>query len=316
MAPAVSFVVPCYNYGRFLGDCLRSIFTQQNAPELEVLVVDDASTDNTAEVLRAFADPRLRVITHAKNRGHIASINEAFGEARGELIARIDADDRYRPHFLSLALAKLRACPSVGLVYGDAAFIDTDGAFLAERSHALHVGDFRGNELEPLLLQNYICCPTVIARRRAWDEVLPIPPEVVFEDDWYCSLRIARKWEFYYIDQVLADYRIHPGNHHSKVISDGREEASVFWLLDRMFDDGAALPPDFRRRVYAAHYLTVADKYFGEGMDADARRCYLESLRRRPGGALDPGLVRRLFGTLIGRSAYESLKSTLKSISQ
>src|SRR6266571_2177447 len=94
--PLVSFVVPCYNYGRYLPDCLASIFGQEGAHDFEVIVIDDGSTDNTSEVLRSFTDPRMEVICHSKNLGHVATVNEGLRQARGTFVARIDPDDRYR----------------------------------------------------------------------------------------------------------------------------------------------------------------------------------------------------------------------------
>src|SRR5262245_28610138 len=127
MKPLVSFVVPCYNYGRYLDSCLASIFGQEGQHDFEVIVVDDASTDNTLEVLHAFTDPRLRIIYHRVNLGHVATINEGLSQARGTFIARIDPDDRYRPYFLTTVLEKFLAFPDVGMVYGDAALINEHG---------------------------------------------------------------------------------------------------------------------------------------------------------------------------------------------
>src|ERR1051325_1589162 len=126
-SPLVSFVIPCYNYGRYLPDCLASIFAQQGGHEFEIIGIDDASTDNTAQVLRDFHDPRMRVIHHERNLGHVAAMNRGVSEARGAFIARIDPDDRYRPGFLSTVLSKFEEFPELGLVYGDAALIDESG---------------------------------------------------------------------------------------------------------------------------------------------------------------------------------------------
>src|SRR6201993_820636 len=125
--PLVSFVVPCYNYGRYIPDCISSIFKQEARVDFEVIAIDDGSTDNTREVLRSCQDPRLRVIIHERNLGHIDTVNEGLAAARGAFIARIDPDDRYRPRFLTSVLGKFREYPEVGLVYGDVALIDDCG---------------------------------------------------------------------------------------------------------------------------------------------------------------------------------------------
>jgi glycosyltransferase involved in cell wall biosynthesis len=316
--PLVSFVIPCYNYGRYLAECFASIFKQEACVDLEVIAIDDASTDNTREVLRSHQDPRLRVIIHERNLGHIHTVNEGLAAARGAFIARIDPDDRYRPWFLTSVLGKFREYPEVGLVYGDVALMDDCGKVNVERCDRTHQGaDFKGNEFVPLLEENFICAATTMARREAWHKVLPIPAGLAF-NDWYLNIMMARTYEFYYIHRVLADYRVHPANHHTKISRDKTEEASVLWLLDQVYgqrEDSKNLEQaklHAKKRVYAAQYLTLAEKYFGFNMNEDARRCYISALRSRPSCLLRPGVARRFAATLIGRQWLEAGRAVLK----
>jgi glycosyltransferase involved in cell wall biosynthesis len=318
--PLVSFLVPCFNYGRYLGECLDSIFGQRAAAPFEVIAIDDASTDDTARVLGARRDPRLRVITHTVNRGHVATMTEAIGEARGAFVARIDPDDRYRPDFLSATLERLVEDPSVGLVYGDAALIDEEGRVLQESLGSRRGGrPFKGNELVALLEHNFICAPTVIGRRDAWTRALPVPSGLAF-NDWYFMLMMAREWDFCYVPRVLADYRVHAANHHVRIVLDRTEEPSVLFLLDRIFGDRELIPAleaakrRARDRVYAAQLLTLARKYFGAGMYADARRCYLRAARHRPRLLLTPAVARQLAATVLGPVAYERSKARLRAL--
>ena len=316
--PLVSIVVPCFNYGRFLGSCLEAIFSQEGGHSFEVIVIDDASTDETQGVLADHADPRLRAITHSKNQGHIASVSEGFLESRGRLLARIDPDDRYKPWFLSETLAKLRTHPDVGFVYGDAALIDDEGKVTCETSDRIHQGrDFKGNEFIALLFENFVCAPTGIGRREAWLEAMPLPPHLAF-NDWFFNLMIARRHEFYYINRVLAEYRVHGSNHHVRIVADRTEEPSIQYLLDRIFRE-TELDPMLEKakqavcgKVYAAQYLILAEKYFGINMNADARRCFWSAVRRRPSYLLQSGMFRRFVATLIGRRRYEIGKAVLK----
>jgi len=293
MEPSVSFVVPCFNYGSYLGDCLTSILSQDGAHDFEILVIDDGSTDSTGEVLRACPDPRLRIIAHPVNRGVVATV-----------------------------LEKLNAYPGVGVVYGDVALIDHAGRVTQESSDRVHGGmDFHGSEFRRLLEANVVASPTLIARREVWREAFPIPEPLAF-DDWYYTLMMARRAEFYYVHRVVAECRVHPANHHTRIVREGKEEPSIFWLLDRIFSDGEALPEigepreRVRRRVYGAHYLTLADKYFGLRMRADARRCYLRAVRLRPDYWLRADVVRRLIATFIGYAPYEGLKTAVKSLAR
>jgi glycosyltransferase involved in cell wall biosynthesis len=309
--PLVSVVVPSYNYGAYVGETVRSALAQDADVPLEVVVVDDASSDDSVEVLRAIGDPRMRLWCHERNQGHVVTINEGFARARGRFIARIDSDDRYRPWFLRETLAVLRARPEVGLVWGDVALIDPEGRLLEERAAGVHAGrDHQGNELLALLERNFIPAPTVIARREAWAGALPIPPGLGFSD-WYLSLELARRWDFFHRGRVLADYRVHPRSLHHRMTLDRSEEATVFRLLSRLFAEEPRLAGQ-RGRVYGAQCLMLADKYFAAGMTADARRCYLRALRHRPALARHPGLLRRLGGAVVGRRAYEAVKAWVR----
>jgi glycosyltransferase involved in cell wall biosynthesis len=314
--PLLSIVIPSYNYARFLGDCLTSIFNQTGAPPFEVVVVDDGSTDETPQVLEMYADPCLRVVRHERNRGHIATINEALGLARGTFIARIDPDDRYRPHFMAEVCRVLIENPEVGFVYARAALIDERGSETGPITTAPHEGDHKGSEFLRLLERNFVCAPASAGRREAWLEHVPVPDGLAF-NDWYFSVLIARRHPFYFLDDVIADYRVHGANHHTRISKDGSEERSIFWLLDRVFepnDDGFVFEPsreEVMRRVYGAHYLDLAEKYFGFGHNADARRCYLAAIRNRPSFLSDPGVARRFGATVVSRRMYDRTKALL-----
>ncbi len=316
----ISFIVPCYNYARFLPECVESILKLEGDFEWELVLIDDASQDNTQDVIRSFSDPRIRVITHPVNLGHARTMNEGLRAARGAFIARIDPDDRYRPGFLTAVMGKFDAFPEVGLVYGDVALIDEKGQVTVGRCDREHGGrDFKGNELVRLLERNFICAPSVIARRSVWLEAAPVPEHLAF-NDWYFSVMMARAHEFYYVDEVIAEYRVHAANHHSTIAREKTEEASILWVLDRVFASMESTleieqaKQAARRRIYGSQYFDMANKYFGWAHEHDARRCYLAALRHRPAYLTDAGLLRRLGATCIGRQRYDRLKSMARSI--
>jgi glycosyltransferase involved in cell wall biosynthesis len=316
--PLVSFVVPCYNYGRFLRDCLDRIFAQQGGHDIEAIAINDRSTDDTLKILRSYSDSRLRVIDHDVNRGHIFTVNEGLAATRGKYIVRIDPDDRHRLNFLSRTVPILEAHPEVGLVYADVAQINAAGEVTAPCSDSEHHGkDFKGNELIALLKKNFICAPTVVARRDAWMAAWPVPDGLAF-NDWYFNLMLARKWEFYYVNEVLADYRVHGSNHHTKISSDGSEERSVVWLLDRIYaeHEGDANLEQAKQKakseVYAAQYLDFASKYFGHADNRKSRRCYRIAIRHDPRLAVNPNVLRQLLASFIPRPLYDKAKQLLR----
>jgi glycosyltransferase involved in cell wall biosynthesis len=318
MPPVFSVVIPCFNYARYLPDCLDSIFQQVDAPEFEVIAVNDGSTDETAEILDGIRDPRLIVVHNERNLGHVATINRALPLTRGAIVSRIDPDDRYHPQFMATVCDRLRRFPEVGLVYGRAAIIDDSGRSTGDITPSPHASDFTGSDLLQLLEQNFICAPTVAARREAWVDAVPVPDGLAFHD-WYFTVLIARRYPFHFIDQVLADYRVHGSNHHSKISKDGSEERSVLRVLDSVFSTPEADPSlemakrRARSRIYAAHYLDFANKYFWFGRTGDARRCYLEAIRRRPSHLLDSGVARRVAATVTSRRLYEGVKAVWKT---
>lgn len=118
--PRVTVVIPCYNYGRFLASCVHSVLAQEHV-DLEVLVMDDASTDDTPAVAAELArrHPRVKVVRHEHNHGHIATYNEGLlSLATGDYLVLLSADDMLTPGSLARATAVMEAHPQVGLVYG------------------------------------------------------------------------------------------------------------------------------------------------------------------------------------------------------
>nr|BFF18829.1 hypothetical protein GCM10025730_23500 [Promicromonospora thailandica] len=117
--PTVSVVVPCYNYGHFLPETVGSLVTQEGV-EVEVIVVDDASTDDSLAVAHGLAGryPQVRVVANEHNAGQVESFNRGWAQSTGELVVRLDADDLLPPGALARAAAVLEQHPEVGLVYG------------------------------------------------------------------------------------------------------------------------------------------------------------------------------------------------------
>jgi glycosyltransferase involved in cell wall biosynthesis len=309
----VSFFVQAYNTEAFVAQCLASILEQRGAYDIEVLVIDDASTDGTAREIERFTDERIEIRQHAHNKGAIATANEGYLSVTGELIVRVDSDDRLRPDFLERMVPPLVEEPSRGLAYGDVATIDLAGR--VTRPAGLIRRDGRpasGDEFLPLLMENFIPAPSTIVRREALLPLLPIPARFRFLD-WYLTTGIAQTWDCCYVDAVVADYRVHAGNMHRAMVLDRTGEATSRQILDRLFAEAVrgAEKARWRRRVYARHYLTYADKYFGFEMNADARRCYWQAISYQPSLAATPGVARRLAATVFGRTVYESAKAHL-----
>jgi glycosyltransferase involved in cell wall biosynthesis len=323
--PLATILVPSYNYGRYLGECLDSIF-EQTVSNFEVIVIDDGSTDDTAGVLTKRADPRLRVITHRANKGLVATLNEGLGAARGRYVARIDADDKYRPYFLEETISILEARPTVGLVYGDAALMDAqsielEDPWIAVGSRSAHADrDAEGDEYLSLILNHCIPSPTVIARNEVWREVLPIPNWFTYASlsDWFLQIRVARTHKLYYRARTLASYRKHSGNMHVQPANAMDAEKTIIGTLDLIFSepDRAAEKAPLKPIAYSHGWLNAAHQYFAAGQYADARRCYTRAFRYRPAILAERAGLRHLLNSIIGPQGYERVRRLRSRLSK
>ena len=272
-------------------------------------MIDDASTDRSMDVIASFRDPRIRCIRHSQNLGAARTITEGLYAAAGAYVARIDPDDRYRPHFLNRTVDILDRHPDVGLVYGRIAMINAASAITdLGMTYPAPPGNTKADRFLHLLKTNDLPAPTVLARRDAWRLGLPIPLNFKF-NDWYLSLCIAEHHLIYFVDEVLAEYRIHADNMHSAMVRDRWAEPIIMEVLARFLDSPGRREEKRRHRneIYATQYRQLADQYFGFDLLADARRCYWQAIRRRPDQYIRPDVLRRLIGTYIGRQRVRAL---------
>ena len=205
--PRVSVIIPTYNAAPFIARTLNSIL-EQDFSDLEVVVVDDGSTDDTTVIVDGF-ESRVRLIRQ-QNAGVAAARNRAIAEARGDLIAFLDHDDVWYPGKLRRQVALLDSRPEVGVVYGNAQFIDLEDKRMwtylsAPRLH-------RGRVLLPLFLDCFIPLLTAVVRTKLIARIGAFSPRWHIAEDYDLFLRAAEVTEVDYVDGIVAGYRIHPGN--------------------------------------------------------------------------------------------------------
>lgn len=315
-------MVTCYNFEAYIGECLSSILAQRGTDDYEIIVIDDASTDDSPAVIRSFTDPRIRFVGHTTNRGSVCTRLEGMAMARGDFVTYTCGDDRIRPCFLERVLPVMRAYPRLGMVYGDVALINARGEIVQEvwegiRSRAAHQGhNFHGDEFLALLCDNFIPITTALVRREVINELMPFRSDLSFMD-WYMNLRIARRYELYYLAETLAEYRVHGKNQHLRLARDTTYPVTVLRILDEIFNspERADETRRIRSRVYASAYVGFGDRAFAINQMDDARRYYLQALRYEPQIVAQPGPMRRLLGTWLGSERYNRAKALIRGSS-
>jgi hypothetical protein len=203
--PSVSVLVAVHDGEAFLGEALESALAQEHAP-LELIVVDDGSADASAELAAAYG---ARVIRQA-NAGTAAAVNTARDAARGELLALLDADDRWPGDKLA---RQVEALGGAGLIYGDMTVIDAGGSVLRDSWHEL-VWDGEppsGSCFGALLAANPATASSIVMRADLSRRLGPIPPHLRCAD-WWLVLSAARAGEIAYLPAPRTGYRFHDGN--------------------------------------------------------------------------------------------------------
>ncbi len=198
-SPLVSVVTPSLNQGRFIGDAVQSVLSQ-DYPRIEYLVVDGGSTDGTLAVL-AGHDGAIRWISEP-DHGQAAAINKGFRLAAGEVLAWLNSDDLYEPQAVSAAVAYLQAHPDTAMVYGDATHVDAEDV---EIGLCAYVGPF---DLDRLIHESdYIVQPAAFFRRSAFEAVGGLDESLHWGMDYDLWLKIARLFPIAYLPRKLARYR-------------------------------------------------------------------------------------------------------------
>jgi glycosyltransferase involved in cell wall biosynthesis len=201
----VSVVIPCYNQARFLGEAIESVLSQ-SYPHIEVVVIDDGSTDNTSEVASGY--PGVRCIRQ-QNRGLAGARNEGIRRSIGDYLVFLDADDRLLPEALEVGLRELEAHPECAFVSGRWKLIASDGSPLPTPPQ-LRVED---DHYAALLRTCYISTPAAVMYQRVMLEYIGAFDTLVSPSaDYDLYLRVARDYPIYHHGEVVAEYRRHGTN--------------------------------------------------------------------------------------------------------
>lgn len=263
----VSVVIPAYNYARYLPEAIFSVLAQTYTT-LELIIVDDGSTDDTADLCARYADPRFRYIRQ-ENAGLSAARNTGIHHARHSHVAFLDADDRWEPGFLAAVADEFsRLDARFAAVATACSRIDTHGELLPPpRQNFLLQGELT---VATFCLRNRPLSSSIVVRRSVFEECGGFDTSLRSSEDRDMWIRLtARGHRFFYLVAPLAAIRRHPQN-MSKNASRMKRNSGL--VLRRAWQSGAVSRRNiaFWLRAASIHYFLVAWTHFDGGLRARA----------------------------------------------
>jgi len=290
--PLVSVVTASYQMGHYVCSAVDSVLAQ-DYPNVEIIVVNDGSTDDTQERLAKYeADHRVTVINQ-ENKGQTVAKNRGLAAAKGELIGFCDADNLWRPGKLSKQVPRLLASPKAGVVYGDIHLIDDQGKSLP----SLNTLRYGGRITAKLLVDNFVTFNTTLVHRHILDEVGGFDESLRMAIDYNLWLNISLKYEFIYLDEPLVDYRIWGGQMSHRT---GERMDNFFRLLEKFLRENPEAVSRLEARHAWAHSYTTRGIWLGKvGRRKEAWQDFARAFAYRP---YDQRLLRSAIRLVLNRA--------------
>lgn len=251
----VSVIIPAYNRAHYVREAIESALQQTHRP-LEVIVVDDGSTDETPQVLATYSEP-VRVFRQV-NQGVAAARNFGVSHARGEYVAFLDSDDLWHPEKLEKQIERFEADPELGLVHCGMETFDDAGRVLE-----VNIDGAEGwVSHEMLLLRRLVIIApgsSLMVPRRVFDEVGGFDVRLPPSEDWDLSYRIASRYRVGFVRAPHVRYRQHPGGIH---LNTAKMERAMMLIFEKAFASPDARVQRYRRSAYGRIHLILAGCYF------------------------------------------------------
>jgi glycosyltransferase involved in cell wall biosynthesis len=269
----VSVVIPNCNYAQYVGDAIDSVLAQMY-PDIEIIVVDDGSTDASRDVLLNYGDS-IKTISQ-QNHGVSAARNNGVAASSGEFVAFLDADDLWLPEKIAKQIERFAGEPQPGLVHVGVEEIDADGNSLRKRLEGLE-GDIAG---ELLLLKREGVLgggSGLMVPRAVFDDVGGFDTRLSTSADWDLFYQIARRHAIGFVAEILLRYRLHNSNMRANVAV---MEHDMTLAFEKAFANGSE---EKKSEAYGNLYKTLAGSYFRAGSYGSFLRTAIESIGYAPG---------------------------------
>ena len=279
--PLVSVVIPTFNRAEFIKKAVQSVL-DQTVRDLEILVVDDGSSDNTEETVNAFNDTRIRYYRFAHNGFPAYPRNRGIELARGEYIAFLDSDDIWLPNHLELCQKALSGNGGADGVFTDFYKIYNDSIMIPQKATKRK---YNSSTLKGMVsnFSSIGAASNVVVRKSVFNGtgLFNENKDMAGSEDWQMWVRIAWKSVFTVVPTETVIYRVHGGN---LTLNPDKIERSTKAALDSIFAHPEISPVvrSFYRKAYAEVNTLAAINYYAAGDMASARNRLKESLRFMP----------------------------------
>ena len=267
----ISVIIPAYNHARYLAEAIDSVLAQTYAP-LEIIVVDDGSTDDTPAVAASYGD-RIRYIRQ-ENAGVGAARNRGIAVARGEYLALLDSDDIWLPEKLEREIALFDADPQLGFVHCGVEKFDESGQTSISMTGAEGWIATDLLRLDREVIAALGSCP--IVPKRVAEEVGGYDARLPPSEDWDFCYRVALRYRAGFVPMVLVRYRLHGGGIHLNVT---RMEQGMMTALAKAFASDDPAVQSERRSTYGRMHRILAGCYFQKRDPRRFLRHMFKSLR-------------------------------------
>jgi len=277
VAPQVSVIIPALNAGATLGRALDSV-AAQTYPHWEAIVIDDASSDDTAALVASRRDPRCRLLRRTARGGPSRARNDGIAAARGEVIALLDADDEWRPEKLARQVAALAQHPAAALVVCDMSAVRADGSagtsVFTRQAPSAGVAAWKA-----LLASSFIGTSAALAPRALVEEIGGFDASLAVGEDQDLFIRLALRGEVVVLPEALAIYHYRHAS-YSAAYAEDQAQIVLGMVRRHLATLGARLSGAERRHILAQRYGRLGRNLIAAGARGQGTRLILKAACR------------------------------------
>ena len=310
----VSVCIPTYNTAKYLPFAIESVLSQ-DYQDYELVICDDASTDNTSDVCAGYKDSRIRYIRTAGKSGQGGIFNRCLQEAQNQYVTILHADDYFLPGFLSDRVSRLESDPNLDFVFGTVKQIDASGNHIGDSGRWSEDRLFARGELLEFMLHGCILCPpSLMIRKACLEKVGLFRNDLTWGPDWEWDLRLAEHCSGYFTTQAVAASRVHDESGTAEQLSaakNGPQERQILLETFSRLCEKDNSYKKLKRPVFQA--LSRRHMYFAEQALLGHRKSVTRS-NLRYAALADPFMLVRpnywalLMGSLCGIKFYTSFR--------